>query len=101
MKKRLFYKNTVRNIVKILKVLKRAEKEGELLTISKIAKMTGLHKWTVSRTIDLHMSNFVDVLVPEHFEDIGMQLKVVKLKDPEINLKTILRYLAYKKRLRL
>ena len=53
---RSFYRNTVNNIVKIFNVLKKSEEDGELMTISKIASITGIHKWSVSRTIDLYMS---------------------------------------------
>ncbi|MEM2954877.1 MAG: hypothetical protein QW625_02940 [Candidatus Nanoarchaeia archaeon] len=63
------------------------------MTISKISKLTGLHKWTVSRTIDLYMSQYVEIIVPEGFEDVGLKIKFVKLKNPNITEEQALRFL--------
>lgn len=89
-----FYKNTRINILKIFNVLKKSTSAGEtFLTVSEIARRTKLHKWTVSRTLDIYMSNFVEVVQPEPLETIGLQAKLVKLKDKNLNQEQVLRYL--------
>ncbi len=88
-----YYKNTLKNVMQIFNLLKKSGKTGELLTVSKISKLTGLHKWTVSRTLDLYMSPYVEILVPEGFEDIGLRIKFVKLKDPSMTKEQVLRFL--------
>jgi hypothetical protein len=96
-----FYKNTVVNVLKILKCLKMAEKEeNDVLTVSKISKMTKLHKWTVSRTLDLYMHPFVEIVIPEGFEDVGLQIKFIRLKDPGIPEKRVLDFLRFSKTLK-
>ncbi|MCK4531961.1 MAG: hypothetical protein KAT94_03770, partial [Candidatus Aenigmarchaeota archaeon] len=65
MTRKNYYKNTVKNVIRILNLLKKSGQDGELVTISKISKLTGLHKWTVSRTIDLYMSPYVEIMIPE------------------------------------
>ena len=88
-----YYKNTLKNVIEIFNFLKKSEKTGELLTVSKISKLTGLHKWTVSRTLDLYMSPYVEISVPEGFEDVGLKIKFVKLKDPNMKKEQVLRFL--------
>lgn len=98
--KRYFYKNTVSNIIKIFKILKKAEEEGEMMTISKISSLTGIHKWSVSRTIDLYMNPFVEITIPEHLDDVGLQLKIVRLKNPETTTEKVSNYLKTAKRIK-
>ena len=93
MTRKSYYKNTVKNVILILNLLKKSEQDGELLTISKISKLTGLHKWTVSRTIDLYMFPYIEIMIPEGFEDVGLKIKFVKLKDPDIKKEQVLRFL--------
>lgn len=86
------YRKTVSNVLKIFHVLKRARDEGrEPLTVSEIARQTGLHKWTVSRTVDVWMSPFVESVVLEELEDVGLKVKLVKLIDQDITEEQILR----------
>ncbi|NOX71437.1 MAG: hypothetical protein GXO64_01935 [Candidatus Micrarchaeota archaeon] len=94
---RSFYKNTISNVMKIFITLKKASDEGEMMTISKIAAATGIHKWSVSRTIDLYMSPFVEVIIPEHLEEVGLNLKIVRLKDENVTMERIANYLKTKK----
>ncbi|MBN2101860.1 MAG: hypothetical protein JW716_03245 [Candidatus Aenigmarchaeota archaeon] len=96
---RSFYRSTVNNIIKIFNVLKKAEEDSEMMTISKIASITGIHKWSVSRTIDLYMSSFVEITVPEHLEDVGLQLKIVRLKDPDTKIEQVSNYIKMSKNL--
>jgi hypothetical protein len=93
MQRKGYYKNTVKNVMQILDLLKKSENEGELLTVSKISRLSGLHKWTVSRTIDLYMSPYVEIMIPEGFEDVGLKIKFVKLKNPGITREQVLRFL--------
>ena len=93
MPKKSYYKKTVKNVMQILDLLKKTEQSDEILTISKISKLTGLHKWTVSRTLDLYMSPYIEVTVPEGFEDVGLKIKFVKLKNSNITKEQVLRFL--------
>ena len=90
-----FYKNTTENVVKIYRVLQKAHSEERgHLTVGEIAKETGLHKWTVSRTLDVWMAHFVDMVIPEELEDLGMKLKLVKLSNPGIREEQVVRGLS-------
>jgi DNA-binding IclR family transcriptional regulator len=85
------YKKTRTNVCKILRVLKQAPLEGkDYMTVGEIAKGSGLHKWTVSRTLDLFMHPFIDMIVPEELERVGLKIKLVKLKNPDINEERVL-----------
>lgn len=88
-----YYKNTVKNVIQIFTLLKESEKRGELLTVSKISRMTGLHKWTVSRTLDIYMSPFIEITIPEGFEDVGLKIKFVRLKNQNMTKEQALRFL--------
>ncbi|NIO22438.1 MAG: hypothetical protein GTN38_00240 [Candidatus Aenigmarchaeota archaeon] len=93
MDKKGHYRKTIKNVMQILSLLKKYDKTGELLTVSKISKLTGLHKWTVSRTLDLHMQSFVEITIPDGFEDVGLNIKFVRLRNPDITKEQVLRLL--------
>ncbi len=88
----IFYRKTLSNVLKIFRVLKKAHEEGlEPLTVSEIARQTGLHKWTVSRTLDVWMHHFVESTVLEELEDVGLKIKLVRLSKPDITEEQIMR----------
>ena len=90
-----FYKNTADNVRKIYAVLQKAHQEDRgHLTVGEIARECGLHKWTVSRTLDVWMAPFVEAIVPEELEDIGLKIKLVKLRDPGVGEEQVLRGLS-------
>ncbi len=74
---------TKSHILKILKVLRKAHREGETLSVSRIAKETGIHKWSVSRILDLYMP-YVDVKVIPELEALGLSAKIIELANPRI-----------------
>jgi hypothetical protein len=88
-----YYKNTVKNVIQIFNLLKESDERNELLTVSKISRITGLHKWTVSRTLDLYMSPYVEITVPEGFDDVGLKIKFVRLKNKNMTKEQVLRFL--------
>ena len=93
-----FYKNTKRNVLKIFRFLKKCEEEDRgHVTVGEIARGTGLHKWIVSRTLDLWMQHVVEVVIPERLEDVGIRLKLVRLKSPDITEAQVLRGLMVKR----
>ena len=60
-------------MLKIFRILKEAQNEGDgYLNISEIARRAGLHRWTVSRTIDLWMSCIAEIIIPEELEQVGL-----------------------------
>lgn len=86
-------KTTRKHVVTILEALKEAQKEGEeFLTISKISRMTGIHKWTVSRVIDMYCP-YISVRMIEELEALGLQAKMVQLEDPAITSEQAMRCL--------
>ncbi|RLI95776.1 MAG: hypothetical protein DRO99_05380 [Candidatus Aenigmatarchaeota archaeon] len=92
-----FYKNTSENVLKIFDVLKKArDEDGSYLTVSEISRRSGLHRWTVSRTIDMYMSQFLDVVMPEELEHVGVKIKLVRLSDPGIKKDAVLRSIRIK-----
>lgn len=90
-----FYKNTKRNALKILHALKGSEGP---VTVGEIARRSGLHKWTVSRTLDIWMDPFVEITILEELEAVGLRMKLVKLKK-NYSEEQILRGLEVKKRM--
>lgn len=82
------------NILKILNTLRKAHRAGELLTVNRIAKSTGMHKWSVSRTLDLYMSPYVSVRIIEELEALGMNAKIISLAKPDITDEQALRVLS-------
>jgi len=100
MKKTQFYKGTKANIYKIFKVLKESHSSGEeFLTVSEIGRRSMLHKWTVSRVLDLYMTPFVDVVSPEALENVGLQVKLVKIKRPEMTIEQVFKYLKLRRKI--
>lgn len=90
----LFYRNTKANVLRIFRALKKSRDDGEdYLSVSEIARRTGLHRWTVSRTIDLWMSHFVEVIIPEELEHIGLKIKLIRLANPRVTEDGVLRSL--------
>jgi len=90
-----FYKNTKTNVAKIFRALKKAhEEERGFMTVGEISRETGLHKWTVSRTVDLWMPYAVDCVIPEEFEQIGLRVKFIKLAKPDMTEEQVLRGLT-------
>jgi len=89
---RQFYKNTVTNVRKIFTVLRTSSDNDEgYLSVSEIARRSGLHKWIVSRTIDIWMSPFLDIVIPEELDQVGLKIKLVRLAKPTITEEQVMR----------
>jgi len=92
-----YYKNTKVNAIKIFRALKQAYMEDRgPITVSEIARMTSLHKWSVSRTIDVWLHPFVESVVVEELEQVGLRIKLVRLKNPDMTEEQLLRGLDVK-----
>lgn len=74
-------------IGKVIFLLKEAE---DWLHIREIARKTEIHPQTVSNIIDKYLNNFVLV---ENFNEYGLKVKLIKLKDKNIDLERLIRYL--------
>ena len=99
-RKKKAYKNTSVNIIKIFKILKVAADEDEgFMTVSEIARRTKLHKWTISRTLDLYMNSIVDVVQPPELEALGLQVKLVKLNNPDMTAQQVISYLKIRSKI--
>ena len=89
-----FYKTTSTNVLKIYRFLKTSQHNGtDYATVGEIARGTALHKWTVSRTLDIWMSSIVEMVIPEELEDVGLRLKLVKLSNSNLSEEQVLRLL--------
>lgn len=89
-----FYKTTSMNVLKIYRYLKGCQNNGtDFSTVGEISRGTGLHKWTVSRTLDIWMSPVIEMTIPEELEDVGLKLKLVKLTNPGLSEEQVLRLL--------
>jgi hypothetical protein len=94
---RQFYKNTVTNVRKIFTVLRAsADNDEGYLSVSEIARRAGLHKWIVSRTVDIWMAPFLDIVIPEELDQVGLKIKLIKLLKPTITEDQVMRGLKVK-----
>jgi hypothetical protein len=92
-----YYKNTKVNAIKIFRALKQAYMEDRgPITVSEIARLTSLHKWSVSRTIDVWLHPFVESVIVEELEQVGLRIKLVRLKNPDMTEEQLLRGLDVK-----
>ena len=66
------------------------------ITVSEIARLAGIHKWSVSRKIAIWLHPFVESVVVEELEQVGLRIKLVRLKNPDITEEQILRGLSVK-----
>ena len=83
--------NLLEKLIKVLKAVEQAGNEGVWLT--QIGKITDMHRTTVGRLIEKHLSEFVTVdMVPP------FNLKMVRMKSGR-DLKGILRYLKVKEKI--
>ncbi len=90
-----FYRNTVSNVIRIYRALQKAHQEDRgHVTVGEIARETGLHKWTVSRTLDMWMAPFIEMIIPEELEDLGMKLKLVRIANPGVPEEQVVRSLS-------
>ena len=87
-----FYKTTNTNVLKIYRYLQKSQNNGtDFSTVGEISRGTGLHKWTVSRTIDIWMSPIIETTIPEELEDVGIKLKIIRLLKPDLSEEQVLR----------
>lgn len=84
-------KDTVENIIKIIKCLERAE--GGWLWYRECARRTGLHHKTVSRLVSKHLNMFVEEQAFEPFN-----VRMIRLK-PDANVNNMLKFLVVKEKL--
>ncbi|MBU0952811.1 MAG: hypothetical protein KKA90_00065 [Nanoarchaeota archaeon] len=95
-----YYKNTKDNAVRIFRALKKAHGEGrEFLTIGEISREAGLHKWIVSRTVDIWMHGLVEVASPGELDAVGLKIKLVRLRNLDLNEDQVLTSLAFREKL--
>lgn len=85
--------STIKKIGKILFVLKETE---DWLHLREISRRTGIHHQTVSEILDKYLSQFILV---QNLNDYGLKAKLVKIKDRKVDLKGVLKYLKYMKKL--
>ncbi len=91
------YKSSEENALKIFRVLKL--NGPDYLSVSEIAKRTALHKWVVSRMIDLALSPVVDIVSPEELEQLGMKIKLVRLNNQNVTEDEVMRAVKLKAQL--
>jgi len=85
-------KNTLKNIIKIVKCLE--ESKNDWIWLTAIAKRVKLHRTTVSRLINKHLTLFIDQTTIEPFN-----IRMIKLK-PEASLQSILKFISIKEKVK-
>ncbi|MFH8080669.1 MAG: hypothetical protein QXO84_02200 [Candidatus Aenigmatarchaeota archaeon] len=81
---------TIKKIGKILLVLKESE---NWIHLREISRRSGIHHQTVSEILDKYLNQFI---LTQNFNEYGLRLKLVKLKDKKVDLKSVLLYLKYR-----
>lgn len=90
-----YYANTKVNVARIFRVLSDSAKNDEgFLSVGEVARRSGLHKWTVSRTVDIWMGPMVEMVIPEELEEVGLKIKLVKLAKPDMTEEQALKCLS-------
>lgn len=84
-------KNVVQNVVRIANCLKQAE--NGWLWLTEISNRTGLHRKTVTRLLETHLTKFVDEQKLE-----PSNIRMFKLKD-DASLTAILRFMSVKEKI--
>ena len=85
-----------RNKVNLLKIFE-ALKTGGSLHIRGLARVTNMHPATVSSIVS-RLGHFFDI---ENVEVVpGFNAKIVRLKNPEVTIEDVERYLDVKKKIR-
>ncbi len=82
--------------IKLLKIFEALSKNGPL-HIRGLAKVTNIHPATVSSIIS-RLSYFFDIENLEVIPDV--KIKVIRLKNPDIKIEDVERYLEVKKQIR-
>lgn len=83
--------------IKLLKILSALKASGSGLHIRGIARITNIHPMTVWSIIN-RLNYFFDT---EDLEVVpGFKAKIIKLKNPDIKIEDIERYLEVKKQIR-
>jgi hypothetical protein len=85
-------KTTLKNIIKIVKCLE--ETKNDWIWLTAIAKRVKLHRTTVSRLINKHLTLFIEQTTIEPFN-----IKMIKLK-PDSDLQSILKFLLIKEKVK-
>jgi len=85
-------KNTLKNIIKIVKCLE--ESKNDWIWLTAIAKRVKLHRTTVSRLINKHLTLFIDQTTIEPFN-----IRMIKLK-PDASLQSILKFISIKEKVK-
>ncbi len=81
-------KRTVRNIARILAVLKETP-----LHLRGISRVTGLNPFVVSHIIDRYLSPFVEI---KQVDEFGLKVKIISLKK-DVSVSEVLRYARFRK----
>jgi DNA-binding IclR family transcriptional regulator len=84
--------DTIKKIGKILLVLKESE---DWLHLREISRRTGIHHQTVSEILDKYLNQFI---LTQNLNEYGLKLKLVKIKDKKVDLKGVITYLKYMKK---
>ena len=78
-------------LTKLRKILECLKAHKEWVWIRRIAKETHLKPYSVSYLVDKYLVNYLEILEPEEvLETTGIKMRMFKLKNPDININTLL-----------
>lgn len=79
-------------VSKLKKILKYLKGREDWTWIRRIAKETGIKPYSVSYLIEKYLVIYLEILEPEDvLETTGIKMKMVKLKNPEIDINKIIK----------
>jgi hypothetical protein len=82
-------------ISKLKKILDYLKGQTSWVWIRRIAKETRLNPYSVSYLIEKYLINYLDILAPEDvLASSGIKMKMFKLKNPEIDVDSIIKELS-------
>jgi hypothetical protein len=81
-------------VSKLKKILDYLKSQNDRVWIRRIAKETSLRPYSVSYLIEKYLVSYLDILEPEDvLESTGIKMKLIKLKNQEIDVNTIIKEL--------
>ena len=100
MKRKRLDKTTIKNVLKVFRVLRKAEAEEDVrLHNGEVARRAGLHPWVVSKTVDRWLAPIVNVDSPEELKSVGITMKFYSLRNPNLTETQVLRVLQVRRML--
>ncbi|MCD6576303.1 MAG: hypothetical protein J7K73_04055 [Nanoarchaeota archaeon] len=75
---------------KVKRILNFLKSQDEWVWIRRIAKRTGIKPYAVSYILEKYLATYIEIVEPtDVYESTGVKMKLVRLKNREINVNSI------------